>query len=40
VALCQVDDAVLRPIAERHGIEIVVDDSVPGSAENEDQLDD
>ena len=40
VALCQVDDAVLRPIAERHGIEVVVDDSVPESAANEDQLDD
>lgn len=26
VALCAVDDAVLRPIAERYGIEVVVDD--------------
>jgi hypothetical protein len=40
VALCQVDDAVLRPIAEWHGIDVVVDDSVPESAANEDQLDD
>ena len=40
LALCQVDDAVLRPIAERHRIDVVVDDSVPESAANEDQLDD
>jgi hypothetical protein len=40
VALCRVDDAVLRPIAERYGIEVVVDDSVPGGLANEDQLDD
>jgi hypothetical protein len=26
VALCAADDAVLRPIAERFGIEVVVDD--------------
>lgn len=30
VALCQRDDAVLRPLAERYGIEVVVDsDPVP-----------
>ena len=28
IALCSADDAVLRPIAERFGIEIVVDDTV------------
>jgi hypothetical protein len=28
VALCSADDAVLRPIAERFGIEIVIDDTV------------
>jgi hypothetical protein len=27
VALCAIDDAVLRPIAERYGIEVVVDDA-------------
>ena len=26
IALCTIDDAVLRPFAERYGIEIVVDD--------------
>lgn len=33
VALCAIDDAVLRPIAERYGIEVVVDDLVvqPGT---------
>jgi len=32
VALCAIDDAVLRPIAERFGIEVVVDDlaATPG----------
>jgi hypothetical protein len=28
VALCSADDAVLRPIAGRYGIEVVVDDTV------------
>jgi hypothetical protein len=26
VALCAIDDLVLRPIAERYGIQVVVDD--------------
>jgi hypothetical protein len=26
VALCAIDDAILRPIAERFGVEVVVDD--------------
>jgi hypothetical protein len=33
VALCAADDAVLRPLAVRFGIEVVVDDLVlPGNA--------
>jgi hypothetical protein len=30
VALCAIDDAVLRPIAERYSVEIVVDDPPAG----------
>ena len=28
VALCAIDDAILRPIAERFGVEVVADDLV------------
>jgi hypothetical protein len=26
VALCAIDDAILRPIAERFGVEVIIDD--------------
>lgn len=29
VALCSKDDAVLRPLAEKHGIEVVIDEEAP-----------
>ena len=36
VALCAIDDAVLRPIAERYGIEVVVDDLAARSITGKD----
>ena len=30
VALCAADDAILRPIAERFGVEVVVDEGIDG----------